>query len=50
MKKSDPQEVAARTLDALEKGHEEVLADTQTEALKRSLSTEQPDYLNPANL
>jgi NAD(P)-dependent dehydrogenase (short-subunit alcohol dehydrogenase family) len=50
VKKSDPREVAARTLDALEKGHEEVLADEQTEALKRSLSTEQPYYLNPPNL
>ena len=47
VKKSDPQQVAACTLDALEKGHEEVLADAQTEALKRSLSTEQPYYLNP---
>jgi len=50
VKKSDPREVAARTLDALEKGHEEVLADEQTEALKRSLSTERPYYLNPPNL
>ena len=50
VKKSDPQQVAARTLDALEKGREEVLADEQTEALKRSLSTEQPYYLNPPNL
>jgi len=49
VKKSDPREVAVRTLDALEKGHEEVLADEQTEALKRSLSTEQPYYLNPPN-
>src|SRR5271169_987533 len=47
VKKSDPRVVAARTLDALEKGREEVLADEQTEALKRSLSTEQPYYLNP---
>lgn len=46
VKKSDPRDVAARTLDALEKGQEEVLADAQTEALKRSLSTEQPHYLN----
>ena len=46
----DPRDVAARTLDALEKGHEEVLTDEQTEALKRSLSTEQPFYLNPPNL
>ena len=50
VKKSDPREVAVRTLDALEKGHEEVLADEQTEALKRSLSTERPYYLNPPNL
>jgi hypothetical protein len=49
VKKSDPRVVATRTLDALEKGHEEVLADEQTEALKRSLSTEQPYYLNPPN-
>jgi NAD(P)-dependent dehydrogenase (short-subunit alcohol dehydrogenase family) len=50
VRKSDPREIAARTLDALEKGHEEVLADEKTEALKRSLSTEQPYYLNPPNL
>ena len=50
VKKSDPRVVAARTLDALEKGHEEVLADEQTEALKRSLSTAQPYYLNPQSL
>jgi short-subunit dehydrogenase len=50
VRKSDPRVVAARTFDALEKGQEEVLADAQTEALKRSLSTEQPYYLNPANL
>ena len=47
VKKSDPRVVAARTLDALEKGHEEVLVDQQTEVLKRSLSTEQPYYLDP---
>ena len=50
VKKSDPRVVATRTLDALEKGHEEVLAGAQTEALKRSLSTEQPYYLNPPDL
>ena len=50
VKKSDPRVVAARTLDALEKGHEEVLADAQTEALKRSLSTKQPYYLSPPDL
>ena len=47
VKKSDPQRVATRTLDALENGSEEVLADEHTEALKRSLSTEQAHYLNP---
>ena len=50
VKKSDPRVVAARTLDALETGREEMLAGEQTEALKRSLSTEQPYYLNPPNL
>jgi NAD(P)-dependent dehydrogenase (short-subunit alcohol dehydrogenase family) len=47
VKKSDLQRVATRTLDALENGSEEVLADEHTEALKRSLSTEQAYYLNP---
>jgi NAD(P)-dependent dehydrogenase (short-subunit alcohol dehydrogenase family) len=47
VEKIDPRVVVARTLDALEQGHEEVLADEETEALKRSLSTEQPFYLNP---
>ena len=36
---------------ALEQGHEEEMpADERTGALKRSLSTEQPYYLNPPNL
>jgi NAD(P)-dependent dehydrogenase (short-subunit alcohol dehydrogenase family) len=47
---SDAQQVAARTLDALENGSEEVLADAPTEALKRSLSTEQAYYLNPPEI
>ena len=42
--------VAARTLDVLEKGREEVLADERSASLKRSLSTKQPYYLNPPNL
>jgi short-subunit dehydrogenase len=50
VKKKDPQQVAARTLDALENGSEEVLADAPTEALKRSLSTEQAYYLNPPEI
>jgi NAD(P)-dependent dehydrogenase (short-subunit alcohol dehydrogenase family) len=37
VKKSDPREVAARSLDALESGGEEVLADAQSNAVKRSL-------------
>src|SRR6266404_2572254 len=39
VKKSDPQQVAARSLDALESGGEEVLADAQTNAVKQSLSS-----------
>jgi NAD(P)-dependent dehydrogenase (short-subunit alcohol dehydrogenase family) len=50
VKKSDPRQVAARTLDALENGSEEVLADEQMKALKRSLSTEQAYYLNPSEI
>jgi len=46
----DPQEVAARALDALEQGREEVPADERTGALKRSMSTEQPYYLNSQSL
>lgn len=42
--------VAARALDVLEKGREEVLADERSASLKRSLSTDQPYYLNPPNL
>ena len=50
VKKSNPRQVAACTLDALESDREEVLADKQTEIVKRSLSTEQPYYLNPPEL
>jgi hypothetical protein len=35
---------------AFENGSEEVLADEQTKALKRSLSTEQAYYLNPSEI
>ena len=41
---------AAGTLDALENGSEKVLADEQTKALKRSLSTEQAYYLKPSKI
>jgi NAD(P)-dependent dehydrogenase (short-subunit alcohol dehydrogenase family) len=47
VKKSDPQQVAARSLDALESGGEEVLADAQSNAVKRSLSSDQAYYLDP---
>jgi NAD(P)-dependent dehydrogenase (short-subunit alcohol dehydrogenase family) len=45
--KSDPRLVAARALEALGEGREEVLADEQARAVKRSLSTEQAYYLKP---
>jgi short-subunit dehydrogenase len=50
VKKSDPRQVAARTLDALENGSEEMLGDEQAEVLKRSLSTGQAYYLNPSGI
>jgi NAD(P)-dependent dehydrogenase (short-subunit alcohol dehydrogenase family) len=46
IKKIDPRQVAAHTLDGLENGSNEVLADEQTNAIKRSLSTPQAYYLN----
>lgn len=50
VKKSDPRQVAVRTLDALENSSKEALGDEQTKALKRSLSTEQAYYLNPSEI
>jgi len=50
IKKNDPRQVAARALDGLESGSEEVLADEQTNAIKRSLSTAQAYYLNATGL
>lgn len=47
VKKSDPRQVAARALDALESGGEEVIGDEQTKALKKSLSSDRPYYLAP---
>jgi NAD(P)-dependent dehydrogenase (short-subunit alcohol dehydrogenase family) len=47
MKKANPREVAARALDGLERGQEEVLADEVTVAVKASLSGAEPVYLNP---
>lgn len=48
VRKSDPADVVARTLDALEAGSAEVVADEKTLALKRSLSTDRADYLDPS--
>jgi short-subunit dehydrogenase len=50
MKKNDPRQVAARTLDGLENGDEEVIADEETNAIKRSLSTAQAYYMNPPDI
>jgi short-subunit dehydrogenase len=47
VKKSDPQQVAARSLEELENGGEEVLANAQTNAVKQSLSSERAYYLDP---
>jgi short-subunit dehydrogenase len=47
IQKSDPREVAAITLDALESGHDEVLADGVTREAKRGLVSEPQYYLNP---
>jgi NAD(P)-dependent dehydrogenase (short-subunit alcohol dehydrogenase family) len=45
--KSDPREVARKTLDALEAGKTEVLADEGTVRLKASLSSATPEYSHP---
>ena len=46
MPKSDPNVVVRRTLDALEAGAEEVLADEITQQVKRGLSADPGVYLN----
>jgi NAD(P)-dependent dehydrogenase (short-subunit alcohol dehydrogenase family) len=50
MKKTHPRTVATATLDALEQGHDEVLADAGTQAMKQRLSTARPDYLYPPEI
>jgi len=50
LKKSDPRDVAAQTLQALAAGQDEVIADEGTWALKKSLSTAHAFYLEPARL
>jgi NAD(P)-dependent dehydrogenase (short-subunit alcohol dehydrogenase family) len=47
MPKSTPEEVVRRTLDALEAGSEEVLADELTRQVKQGLSAEPAVYLAP---
>lgn len=45
--KSDAVDVVRWTLDALEAGESEVMADEGTRALKRSLSAKEPGYIDP---
>ncbi|MEV0718083.1 SDR family oxidoreductase [Asanoa sp. NPDC050611] len=48
--KVDPHEVASTTLDGLEQGKEEVIADEQSRRVKRTLSTDDGYYLHPSVL
>lgn len=50
MAKTSPQQVAAVTFEALEKGREEVLADEGTKAIKQRLSSERADYFYPPDI
>jgi NAD(P)-dependent dehydrogenase (short-subunit alcohol dehydrogenase family) len=50
MVKVHPDFVVSQSLDAIEAGVEEVLADAGTVALKASLSSQQPAYLNPPEI
>ncbi|WP_308720801.1 SDR family oxidoreductase [Komagataeibacter xylinus] len=45
--KSDPNDVARRTFEALEAGKSEIMADETTRLLKASLSAERPGYIDP---
>jgi hypothetical protein len=45
--KSAPADVARQTFDALEAGESEILADEQTRALKRTLSSKHSAYIDP---
>ena len=47
MKKVNPQQAAEAALTGIEANKEEVLVDDFTREVKRSLSNEQPMYLNP---
>jgi len=48
--KTSPAEVVRQTLDALEAGKDEVLADEGTRVLKRALSRSRSPYLDPSSL
>jgi NAD(P)-dependent dehydrogenase (short-subunit alcohol dehydrogenase family) len=50
MKKISPQQVAEAALIGIESNKEEVLADDFTRKVKRSLSSEQPIYVNPPEI
>jgi NAD(P)-dependent dehydrogenase (short-subunit alcohol dehydrogenase family) len=50
MKKTDPKHVAEAALSGVESNNEEVLVDEFTRELKRSLSGEQPMYLDPPEI
>jgi len=45
--KSDPVAVVRQTYDALESGESEILADAGTQALKQTLSSRVPAYIDP---
>jgi NAD(P)-dependent dehydrogenase (short-subunit alcohol dehydrogenase family) len=45
--KNNPRDVARHTYDALEAGESEIMADEGTRALKQSLSTATPAYIDP---
>ncbi|WP_327235590.1 SDR family NAD(P)-dependent oxidoreductase [Streptomyces sp. NBC_01317] len=50
VKKSDPRHIAGLTLDGLEAGDEEVLADAQARLVKNTLSAAKTSYLAPAEI
>jgi hypothetical protein len=50
MKKISPRQVAEAALIGMESNRDEVLADDFTREVKRSLSSEQPMYVNPPEI
>jgi hypothetical protein len=43
--KTSPEDIVSRTLDALEAGQDEVLADDMTKGFKQGLTAARPSYL-----